>query len=90
MNSFISGVNIVNSHKTGPESQLISLELPEKASNSRIKEEQSKSLNTSTPKAYGKLKPDSEKPKVPRQIREIQENLTFEKIRRTGTKNTAR
>ena len=44
-----------------------------------------------TPRAsYGKLKSGNEKPKVPRQIREIQENLTFEKIRRTGAKNNAR
>jgi hypothetical protein len=43
-----------------------------------------------TPRAYGKLKSANDRPKVPRQIREIQENLTFEKIRRTGTKNNAR
>jgi len=46
--------------------------------------------SSSTPRAYGKLKSGTEKPKVPRQIREIQENLTFEKIRRTGAKNNAR
>ncbi len=52
-----------------------------------IKEENS---NKSPKATYGKIKPDSEKPKIPRQIREIQENLTFEKIRRTGAKNTSR
>ena len=52
-----------------------------------VKEENS---NKSPKATYGKIKPDSEKPKIPRQIREIQENLTFEKIRRTGAKNTSR
>ena len=38
------------------------------------------------PKAYGKVG-SPEKPKIPRQIREMQQNLNFEKIRRTGAKN---
>jgi hypothetical protein len=39
------------------------------------------------PKAYGRPLAQGDRPKLPRQIREIQENLTFEKIRRTGTRN---
>eukprot|EP00095_Tigriopus_kingsejongensis_P010052 maker-scaffold99_size374999-snap-gene-0.21 protein:Tk10052 transcript:maker-scaffold99_size374999-snap-gene-0.21-mRNA-1 annotation:"centrosome-associated zinc finger protein cp190" len=38
-------------------------------------------------RAYTRVNANSAKPKIPRQIREIQENLNFEKIRKTGAKN---
>ena len=42
---------------------------------------------TPSPRSYKRTSPGFDRPKVPRQIREIQENLSFEKIRRTGSKN---
>lgn len=44
--------------------------------------------NVNASKAYTRSGNNlSNKPKIPRQIREIQENLNFEKIRKTGMKN---
>jgi hypothetical protein len=80
---------VISAKSTGTVSTSINIDQEENAmSGPRFVKEENSSKN---PKAtYGKIKPDSEKPKIPRQIREIQENLTFEKIRRTGAKNTSR
>lgn len=78
-----------NSHSPATEPEKVQV-LSTVKSQEPIGKEGHVKAQTLTPRAYGKIKTDSEKPKIPRQIREIQENLTFEKIRRTGTKNNAR
>jgi hypothetical protein len=81
LTSWFSGLHVANSSN----SVNASMDGPETAS---LESPDSKLL-TPSPKSYaGKVV--SEKPKVPRQIREIQENLTFEKVRRTVTKNNVK
>ena len=100
LNAFL-GAHVVPVRKLVDADQVISAK-PSEATSTSLNVEQEENvvsgsrfvteenINKSPKATYGKFKPDSEKPKIPRQIREIQENLTFEKIRRTGAKNTSR
>ncbi len=57
-------------------------QIANKAAKSNIENEEIKGVNT-----YQKRK-DGEKPKIPRKLREMNEHLMFEKILKTGSKNS--